>query len=249
MYSVNTMTLTASVGAPINLGDVELLKDTYERMGISSAPYPHHITCRRTSDGTVRKGTAVTKTNGYKRVYRKKPFDNQVTVVFMTSAGTFVNMKVFRTGKTQMTGARSEESARECVARLMLLLGMPEAPVDARVHLMNAVHDHGCPVNREDLYMVVRERHRILVSFQPEIHPSVKIGYFSNPSRSGKCQADSPCEGKETDCCKKVTIMVFHTGKVIMTGATKRAQLDEAFEFVSSVLRKLDSSQERASIA
>ena len=242
MYSVNTMTLTASVGAPINLADVELLKDTYENMGIASAPFPHHITFRRTSDGTVRKGTAVTKTNGYKRVYKKKPFDNQVTVVFMTSARTFVNMKVFRTGKTQMTGARSEESARECVARLMLLLGIPETPVDVRVHLMNAVHDHGAPINRETLYKAVRERHGVTVSFQPEIHPSVKIGYFSNPSRTGKCQASSPCEGKETDCCKKVTIMVFHTGKVIMTGATKRAQLDEAFEFVSRVLQAVEST-------
>ena len=249
MYSVNTMTLTASVGAPIDLADVELIKDTYETMGISSPPYPQHITCRRTSDGTVRKGAAVTKTNGYKRVYRKKPFDNQVTVVFMTSAGTFVNMKVFRTGKTQMTGARSEESARECVARLMLLLGMRGGPENVRVHLMNAVHDHGSPINREALYRVVREKHRIVVSFQPEIHPSVKIGYFANPSRTGKCQGESQCEGKETDCCKKVTIMVFHTGKVIMTGATKRAQLDEAFDFVTSVLRTLEPTRGRASIA
>ena len=242
MYSVNTMTLTASVGAPINLADVELVKDTYESMGLASAPSPHHITCRRTTDGSVRKGSEVTKMNGHKRVYRKRPFDNQVTVVFMTGAGTFVNMKVFRTGKVQMTGARSEESARECVARLMLLLGMPETPVDVRVHLMNAVHDHGSPINREDLYRAVRERHGVVVSFQPEIHPSVKIGYFYNPSGSGKCQASSPCEGKETDCCKKVTIMVFHTGKVIMTGATKHAQLDEAFGFVASVIRSLESS-------
>lgn len=239
MYSVNTMTLTASVGGPINLAAVERLKETYEEMGIASEPSPHHITCRRTAAGTVRKGGEVTKTNGYSRVYKKTPFDNQVTVVFRTGGGTFVNMKVFRTGKTQMTGARSEESARECVARLMLLLGMPSGPTDVRVHLMNAVHDHGRPVDREALYRAVRERHRVVVSYQPEVHPSVKIGYYSNASGTGRCQARAPCEGKEADCCKKVTVMVFHTGKVIMTGATRRSQLDEAFAFVSRVLRSL----------
>lgn len=239
MYNVNTMTLTASVGSEIDLAAVELIKESYERLGFTSEPVPHHITCRRTQSGSERRGDAVLKTNGHERVYKKRPFDNQVTVVFKTRDGSFLNMKVFRTGKTQMTGAKSEESGEECVLRLKALLGLGSQRPVVRVHLMNAIYDFGSPVDRESLYKEVRERHGVPVSFQPEVHPSVKIGYFSNKTLTGKCQAKQWCAGKETDCCKKVTIMVFHTGKVIFTGATKRSQIDEAFDFITRVLRSL----------
>lgn len=233
------MTLTSSVGSEIDLGDVERIKETYEEMGIASAPVPHHITCRRTMAGTVRRGEKVMKTNGHTRVYKKAPFDNQVTVVFKTREGNFVNMKVFRTGKTQMTGARSRKSGEECVLRLKSLLGLGSGVPQVNCHLMNAVFDHGRPIDREALYRKVREDHGIMVSFQPEIHPSVKIGFYSNASNTGKCQAKTPCEGKEHDCCKKVTIMVFHTGKVILTGATRESQIDQAFDYITGVLRSM----------
>ena len=239
MYSVNTMTLTSYVGAEIDLAAVERVQESYERLGFKSGPVPHHITCRRTHDGCERRGDAVLKTNGHSRVFKKRPFDNQVTVVFKTPGGSFLNMKVFRTGKTQMTGAKSAESGEECVLRLKALLGLGSERPTVRVHLMNAVYDYQKPVDRESLYREVRERHGVAVSFQPEVHPSVKIGYFSNESRTGKCAAEKSCAGKETDCCKKVTIMVFHTGKVIFTGATKNSQIDEAFDFITRVLRSL----------
>lgn len=239
MYSVNTMTLTSSVGTAIDLADVERCKEVFESMELASYPAPYHITFRKGTAGPLRQGDDVTKTNGHARVYKKRPFDNQVTVVFKTREGTFVNMKVFRTGKTQMTGARSRESGEECVLCLKRLLGLgSERPV-INTHLMNAVYDHGRPIDRERLYRTVREEHGIVVSFQPEVHPSVKIGYYSNPAGTGKCPAAKMCEGKEKDCCKKVTVMVFHTGKIIFTGGNKTSQIDEAFAFICGVLRSM----------
>jgi hypothetical protein len=62
----------------------------------------------------------------------------------------------------------------------------------------------------------------------------------------GRCEcaqrynADAPCMGKGTGDgvgqCKKVTIAVFESGKILITGATSIPQVDAAYNFIVHVL-------------
>lgn len=237
-YNVNTMTLTSNLGTPLDLSVVEGIQAFHKTNTEGTLPAPHQVAWRK-NNAVLRDGDQVIKTNGHKRIFKKRLFDNQVTVVFKTKAGTFINMKVFKTGKVQMTGVRTLESAEECICYVKNMVGITGFPHQTRVHLMNADYDYKKAIDRESLYTKIREDHNVIVSFQPEVHPSVKIGYYVNSSGTGRCQRHVACEGKETDCCKKVTVMVFHTGKIVFTGATKTSQLDEAFDFILRVLRSI----------
>ena len=243
-YNVNTMTITSNLDVPICLQKVitkmeqAIINSKFEDEGVVAIP--HQVAWRNKDTArNERFGKPVIKKNGFKKVFKKRLFDNQVTVIFKTPGNNFVNMKVFASGKTQMTGVKSLESAEACMEALTSILNINGKHINTKIHLMNADVAFGSPVDRELLYKKIREDHGIVVSFQPEIHPSVKIGYYVNPSRTGKCQKDVPCDGKEKDCCKKVTVMVFHTGKIIITGANQTSQIDEAVQFVASVLRSM----------
>jgi TATA-box binding protein (TBP) (component of TFIID and TFIIIB) len=243
-YNVNTMTITSNLGIPVCLNNViecmekSIINTNHEDE--TQAAIPHQVAWRnRATSCNERFGKPVIKKNGFKKVFKKRLFDNQVTVIFKTTGDNFVNMKVFASGKTQMTGVKSLESAECCMEKLTSILRIPNKHINTKVHLMNADVSFNVPVDRELLYKKIREEYGIVVSFQPEIHPSVKIGYYTNPSGTGKCQKDVQCDGKEKDCCKKVTTMVFHTGKIIVTGANKTSQIDQALNFVASVLRSM----------
>jgi TATA-box binding protein (TBP) (component of TFIID and TFIIIB) len=53
---------------------------------------------------------------------------------------------------------------------------------------------------------------------------------------------DKPCQGQgEGDApgeCKKITILAFQTGDIIVTGARKKEQLDEAYEFMNVLFKR-----------
>lgn len=238
------MTITSNIGVPVCLSRIitALEKAIIDSDDVNSnrGAIPHQVAWKnKATSCNERRGKPVIKKNGFKKVFKKSLFDNQVTVIFKTLGDNFVNMKVFASGKTQMTGVKSEESADLCMESLMSILGLYTKHKDTKVHLMNADAVFESPVDRELLYKKMREEYGIVVSFQPEIHPSVKIGYYDNSSFTGKCPKEVPCEGKEKDCCKKVTTMVFHTGKIILTGANKTSQIDNALHFVTSMLRSM----------
>ena len=73
----------------------------------------------------------------------------------------------------------------------------------------------------------------IYISYEPCIYPGVNIKYFINTNnRCGICECENLCNGKGNGCgdgnCKKVTIAVFKSGKVIITGGQNKDQIVES---------------------
>ena len=60
--------------------------------------------------------------------------------------------------------------------------------------------------------------------------------------KNGICWCDKPCsgqgDGKTLGNCKRITIAIFQTGSVIITGARNQSQLDESYEFINKVLKQ-----------
>jgi hypothetical protein len=93
--------------------------------------------------------------------------------------------------------------------------------------------------------MLIAPPFNVMSSFQPNTYPGVKIQYYYNVRNAGKpkdgrCKCETPCCGQgngtgEADC-KKVTIAVFESGKILVTGATNYVQVDEAYQYICDVL-------------
>ena len=189
---------------------------------------------------------------------RPRHFDNQVTVVHRTEDGARLNIKVFKNGQVQLTGIKLAKQGDIAVMHLAAMLGDMEqespgvlqpgggAPVASgyRVCLINSDFNLGFELMRDRLFHWMRANCDTVCSYEPCIYPGVKINYMWNSEPStiehhGVCQCQLPGRlkcGRGAGCgqgqCRKVTIAVFQSGSVIITGAHRLEQLDDAYRFV-----------------
>ena len=203
--------------------------------------------------GTRAKPKKVSKKSVHpeKPTKRKKYFYNQVTIhLFHTK---IINVKVFNNGSVQMTGLNGEFQGVETVNKLLdVLHHLPhpqlsqifgEVPfptlVETQMVMINSDFDIGFPIDREVLHRSVVEA-GYYSSFEPVIYPGVNIKYYHNPSKqlTGVCNCACMCDGKgKNGCCKKVTIAVFKSGKIIITGGQSVQQLNTAYQFITDFIR------------
>ena len=116
--------------------------------------------------------------------------------------------------------------------------------VRTQMVMINSDFDIGFPIDREVLHRSVVEE-GYYSSFEPVIYPGVNIKYYHNPSKqlTGVCNCECMCDGKgKNGCCKKVTVAVFKSGKIIITGGQSVAQLNTAYEFITGFIRKREDS-------
>ena len=182
-------------------------------------------------------------------------FDNQVTVLLRLDEAT-MNVKVFRNGKVQLTGVRRIEQGEQAVRHLVAVLEAMErgapgvvgdpAALEAsgyRVCLINSDFHLGFEIKSDLFFACMRGNYGTACSYDPCIYPGVKIQYMwnafhaSSPSRRhGTCDCVGPCKGRgvgDVDgMCRKITIAVFQSGSVIITGAHTTAQIDTAYRFL-----------------
>ena len=62
-----------------------------------------------------------------------------------------------------------------------------------------------------------------------------------NPLRNnyGICDCEKPCNGKGKDnTCKRITIAVFKSGKIIITGGRNKNQIQTAYEFITDFVNE-----------
>ena len=95
--------------------------------------------------------------------------------------------------------------------------------------------------------------HKILISdlynnkcsFEPGRYHGVKLEYFWNTSKkelNGICECEKHCFGKGSGCgmnnCKKITIAIFESGSILITGGISFEQIDEAYSYITKILNK-----------
>jgi TATA-box binding protein (TBP) (component of TFIID and TFIIIB) len=93
--------------------------------------------------------------------------------------------------------------------------------------------------------------HKILISdtynnkcsFEPGRYHGVKLEYFWNSNKKildGICVCEKHCFGKGTghgeNNCKKITIAIFESGSVLITGGISFDQIDEAYKYITNIL-------------
>ena len=188
----------------------------------------------------------------------KRPFDNQTTV-HVKYGDSLLNVKVFRNGNVQITGLQRIEHGLDALGYLCDRIRAipPEVlgdvvddasklrPSDLKVCLINSDFKVDFEIRRDKLF-------RLLTStdggdakvpgctYEPCIYPGVKIQYFWNERSptSGCCACAVKCQGAGDGRleCRKITIAVFQSGCVIVTGGHSYEQIEHAYEYILGIL-------------
>jgi len=100
------------------------------------------------------------------------------------------------------------------------------------------------------LYKILLNVYDINCTYEPCIYPGVKIAYYVNENDkqyNGICQCKIKCIGKKTTC-KRITIAIFQSGCVIITGANTIKQINLTYTYISDILKNHMSEIKRSRV-
>ncbi|XP_063295519.1 TATA box-binding protein-like 2 [Pelobates fuscus] len=121
---------------------------------------------------------------------------------------------IFSSGKMVCTGAKSEEQSRLAArkyARIVQKLGFPARFLDFKIQNMVGSCDVKFPIRLEGLVLT----HQQFSSYEPELFPGL-IYRMVKP---------------------RIVLLIFVSGKVVLTGAKERSEIYEAFENIYPILK------------
>jgi len=244
---ISTMTAISSLNSDIHLDHL------YHSMDISTNfPFIQHgsLGIKGSSTKTARKS---------RKPKQKKTFFNQVTIHVYVDK--LVNVKLFNNGKIQMTGLKYEGHGSKVLDLLIPYIKGLDSSTDNKilVHpevtypdvtypevtykpldivLINSDFDIKYKIKRDILHREIIES-GIYSSYEPCIYPGVNIKYYFNANQdTGICSCQSMCAGKGNGLsdggCKKITVAVFKSGKIIITGARSTEQLELSYHFITN---------------
>jgi hypothetical protein len=115
--------------------------------------------------------------------------------------------------------------------------------LDYKITLINTDYKIGFKIERSKLYKLLIENYKIYVSYDPSIYQGVKISYMwneNNKLKDGLCRCKDKCRLEKNlrkkNSCKIVTISIFQSGNIIITGASDLKQTIEAYNFINKIL-------------
>ena len=229
---ISTMTAVCDIGTNI------ILKDLYESLSINDI-----IKCVRFQNKPVK--------GEFKKKNKKKQtksFYNQLTII-LHIINKNINMKVFKNGKVQITGLKSEEQGREACKYISNIIKNNNEIFNYRTVLINSDFNIGFEINREKLYNLLVQNYNMFVSFEPCIYPGVNAKFYWNTNHThekGICKCKNRCEGKGSGTgdgnCKRITIASFQSGTIIITGANTKPQLYDVYHFILDLCMKHKST-------
>ena len=235
----STMTYTANINVTL---DLQLLFDNI----ILTDNYPKIISCEYGNNdpkGDVKK--------------KKKYFANQLTLKILYDDNFKVNMKIFNNGKIGITGCKDNNITLnilnfiiEYIININKINKFVSNIDDIKLNNLNIVlinSDFRCgfQIKRNEFYNILKKLN-LYVTYEPDTYAGVKLCFFYNKiyndDKLGICYCNKKCKGKGNGDgigeCKKITIAIFQSGSIIITGARCHEQKEIAYNFINSIVKK-----------
>lgn len=178
------------------------------------------------------------------------------------------SIKLFKNGGFQTTGIRTPHQAEyivKCMRDLFTATGegtfIPDESSSPfiSVSMMNSDITIPYTIRRESLQKILKDAH-MRSSFESTTYQGVNIKYYWNYEKyfkglpqTGKCECQTQCisSGKkrmmtnpdlDRTGCVRITIAPFQTGKIIITGAKKIEQVNDASQWILNLIQTNASS-------
>lgn len=261
-YKVSTITCNVDIGVNV---DLITLYEKFQIGGKSKFIWIYYpkITDRENKRGEYPKKKRNVKTSGTK----KSSFDNQVTVLYKSdnypNLKIFKNGNIQLTGVKDEKNV--EAIINEIIIEIKRIYEEnPEISSDPdfktkigfynfKIRMINT--DFKTYANQENTEKFLIRRkvlHKILISddynnkcsFEPGKYHGVKLEFFWNTTKEkqdGICSCSDYCFGKGSGVgnknCKKITVAIFESGSVLITGGISFAQIDAAYSYITKIFK------------
>ena len=172
-----------------------------------------------------------------------------------------VNIKLFNNGKITLTGSKHElDGYKSCLILLdelkknkSIFKDLEDQKIDNlfinkyKITMINSDFNTNFKIDLSKLLEILNtQENDIFIKFNPEKYRGLIIGFFWNEDKvhqdgccnctKGRCKGKG--KGKGDGQCKKITISIFKSGSIIITGGFLVKQIDHAYEFINSLLKK-----------
>jgi Transcription factor TFIID (or TATA-binding protein, TBP) len=181
-----------------------------------------------------------------------KSFYNQSTIVLrqpFSGGWKELNMKLFPIGSIQMTGVTDQAFAVKAVEWLLAFIEtLPQSPFAGKaavtnvdISLINTDYSLSHDVQQDNLHKLLMERYNLFSMLEKTIYQGINTKFFYNTKNNGTgiCSCKGFCKGQGTGDgegeCKRITMSIFRTGKIIITGARTMDQIEAAYAFLNKV--------------
>ena len=205
---------------------------------------------------------------------RSGKFYNCLTIIVEPEKGFLNNLKLFRNGAVSGTGIKKEENGLISLKIILQQILKLETPVfslndcfienkslniiDYSVVLINSDYHINYKVKQLALHQKLVNTYKIFSTYEPCIYQGVNSkfcwnkDYINKPGYTpGKCYCSKMCNGKgsgEGDGnCKTITIAIFQSGSIIITGARSLEQIYTAYNFINNIFEKHHDELEQES--
>jgi len=189
-------------------------------------------------------------------------FYNSCSIIVKPSPiGKSLNIKLFNNGNITLTGSKDEMDGYNATLNLLVELkkkkeifsDLTEEEIDIldilnyKITMINSNFDTFFEIDINKLFTILTTNilyNDLFLKYNPENYRGLIIGYFFNEEYSGDgiCHCSKKCNGKGNGIgngeCKKVTIAIFRTGRIIITGGRLRKQIDKAYEYINLFFEK-----------
>ena len=244
--SISTMSLTCSLGTPFNVANIWKYM-ILEHDNIVSIKTDKGI--RRLNDLGAEFINSVNKNSN-------KNFSNQNTIIVQSRDDKYLNIKLFKNGSIQMTGCKDLVDANIVINKLVKKLKetlfikkqdgnnlLTEVKfvenindlnvTNFKINLINTNFGISYYINKEELFTLLTSK-GILCRITTN-HACVNIKHkIINP---------------ENNIESLVSIFVFQTGNIIITGAKKAEEVRNAYNFIVNFLNQNKSKIMKKNIA
>jgi TATA-box binding protein (TBP) (component of TFIID and TFIIIB) len=171
-----------------------------------------------------------------------------------------VNIKLFNNGKITLTGSKEEfDGYKSCIVLLnemkkhkSIFLDLSDSEIDNlsisnyRITMINSDFDTNFKIDLIKFMDVLNKKEEeLFTKFNPEKYRGLIIGYYWNTEKieqDGVCLCKSKCNGKGCGTgdgqCKKITISIFKSGSIIITGGRLIKQVEDAYKSINQLLKK-----------
>lgn len=101
-------------------------------------------------------------------------------------------------------------------------------------------------IKRKELHnILISHKYQNKSSFQPGVYQGVKLEYYwneNNKEYNGICKCSVNCFGKNSGTgngnCKKVTVAIFESGSILITGGITFQQIDDAYNYICNIINE-----------
>jgi len=225
---ISTMTITGYLGTSFNMDNIEkyMILDKEDIIAIKSA-------------NSINKLPEYTLKSKSANKNSKKNFYNQLTTIVKINEEKYMNIKLFKNSSIQITGCKSLDDCNIGLNKIIKRLKEIYSYIDEegnfvdikfveniedikisrmKIVMINSNFTINYCINREILYNILRNEH-VNCRYNPSSHACVNIKYKSSNDH-------------------KVSIFVFQTGKIIITGAKNLLHIKEAYNYIYTFLQK-----------